>query len=199
MAWQRHACSVMAPTRFAACKWAPVKSAPRSWPKRGLPRLGAPGISPHGRSVRTSLRGADLRGAYLRLARLDGADLSDANLDGVEGLTQEQLNRVHRNSGTKLPVGLTGVEDGERTRRGVRAEKLAIPAKGDRGVSESGTERSYSKQMDARHGRGRPMPLRPRTADHVQGLAGPRRGGNGGHVEIAETLISTRLLEVIST
>ena len=62
--------------------------------------------------VGTSLRGADLRGAYLRLARLDGADLSDANLDGVEGLTQEQLNRVHRNSGTKVLVGLTGVKDG---------------------------------------------------------------------------------------
>jgi len=42
--------------------------------------------------VGASLRGADLRGAYLRLARLDGADLSDANLEGVEGLTQGQLN-----------------------------------------------------------------------------------------------------------
>jgi uncharacterized protein YjbI with pentapeptide repeats len=56
----------------------------------------------------------DLRGAYLRLARLDGADLSDANLEGVEGLTQGQLNRAHRNSGMKLPAGLTGVEDGKR-------------------------------------------------------------------------------------
>jgi hypothetical protein len=64
--------------------------------------------------VGTSLRGADLRGAYLRLARLDGADLSDANLDGVKGLTQGQVNRVHWNSGTKLPVGLRGVEDGKR-------------------------------------------------------------------------------------
>ena len=40
-----------------------------------------------------SLRGADLRGAYLRLARLDSADFSDAYLDGVEGLTQPQLDR----------------------------------------------------------------------------------------------------------
>jgi hypothetical protein len=63
------------------------------------------------RSVGTSLRGADLRGAYLRLAKLDGADLSDANLDGAEGLTQAQLDRAHCNSGTKLPAGLTGVED----------------------------------------------------------------------------------------
>ena len=61
-----------------------------------------------------SLRGADLRGAYLRLARLDDADLSDANLDGAEGLTQVQLDRAHCNSRTKLPVGLTGVEDAER-------------------------------------------------------------------------------------
>jgi len=61
--------------------------------------------------VGASLRGADLRGAYLRLARLDGADLFDANLGGAEGLTQGQLNRAHCNSGTKLPAGLTGVED----------------------------------------------------------------------------------------
>jgi uncharacterized protein YjbI with pentapeptide repeats len=48
------------------------------------------------------------------LASLDGADLSDANLEGVEGLTQGQLNRAHCNSGTKLPAGLTGVEDAKR-------------------------------------------------------------------------------------
>jgi uncharacterized protein YjbI with pentapeptide repeats len=61
--------------------------------------------------VGASLRGADLRGAYLRLARLDGADLSAANLDGVEGLTQGQIDRAHLNSGTKLPEGVIGVED----------------------------------------------------------------------------------------
>jgi hypothetical protein len=55
-----------------------------------------------------------LRGAYLRLAKLDGADLSDANLEWVEGLTQGQLDRVHGNSGTKFPAGLTGVEDAKR-------------------------------------------------------------------------------------
>jgi uncharacterized protein YjbI with pentapeptide repeats len=64
--------------------------------------------------VEASLRGADLRGAYLRLAKLDGADLSDANLEGVDGLTQDQIDRAHRNSGTELPAGLTGVEDGKR-------------------------------------------------------------------------------------
>jgi len=64
--------------------------------------------------VGASLRGADLRRAYLRLAKLDGADLSDANLEGVEGLTQGQLNRARFNSGTRLPAGLTGVEDGKR-------------------------------------------------------------------------------------
>jgi uncharacterized protein YjbI with pentapeptide repeats len=45
------------------------------------------------------------------LAKLDGADLSDTNLDGAEGLTQAQLDRAHCSSGTKLPAGLTGVED----------------------------------------------------------------------------------------
>jgi len=48
------------------------------------------------------------------LAKLDGADLSDANLEGVESLTQGQLNRAHCNSGTKLSAGLTGAEDGKR-------------------------------------------------------------------------------------
>jgi uncharacterized protein YjbI with pentapeptide repeats len=48
------------------------------------------------------------------LAKLDGADLSDANLEGVDGLTQDQLDRAHRNSGTKLPAGLRGVEDAKR-------------------------------------------------------------------------------------
>jgi uncharacterized protein YjbI with pentapeptide repeats len=64
--------------------------------------------------VAASLRGADLRGAYFRLAKLDGADLSDADLGGVEGLTQGQLNRANCNSGTKLPMGLIGMEDAER-------------------------------------------------------------------------------------
>jgi hypothetical protein len=31
-----------------------------------------------------------------------------------KGLTQGQLNRAHCNSGTKLPTGLTGVEDAKR-------------------------------------------------------------------------------------
>jgi uncharacterized protein YjbI with pentapeptide repeats len=50
----------------------------------------------------------------LRLAKLDGADLSDANLGAADGLTQAQLERVRLNSGTKLPGGLTGVENAER-------------------------------------------------------------------------------------
>ena len=64
--------------------------------------------------VEASLRGADLRGAYLRLAKLDGADLSDADLGGADGLTQHQLDRAHCNPGTKLPAGLTGVQDAKR-------------------------------------------------------------------------------------
>src|SRR5437899_2665434 len=68
---------------------------------------------------RALLRGADFTGAHLqsanlRLAKLDSADLSDVNLDGVEGLTQGQLNRTRCNSGTRFPAGLTGVEDAKR-------------------------------------------------------------------------------------
>jgi uncharacterized protein YjbI with pentapeptide repeats len=63
--------------------------------------------------VGASLRGADLRGAYLRLAKLDGADLSDANLGGGRP-DAGSLNRAHCDSGTKLPAGLTGVEDATR-------------------------------------------------------------------------------------
>jgi len=50
----------------------------------------------------------------------------------------------------------------------------------------------------ARHCRGCPEPLRPGPADHVQGALVPRRGGNGGHVEMAVLVIFTRLLGVIS-
>ena len=64
--------------------------------------------------VGASLRGTDLRGGYVRLARLDGADLSDANLEGIEGLMQAQIDRAHSNSGTTLPGKMTGVEDGKR-------------------------------------------------------------------------------------
>ena len=47
------------------------------------------------------------------MAKLDGADLSDANLDS-EGLTQAQIDRARLNSGTKLPDGLSGVENAKR-------------------------------------------------------------------------------------
>ena len=85
-----------------------------------LSRAGLRGLDLSGFDLsRADLRGADLRGtnlsgANLSGAHLDGADLSDANLEGVEGLTQGQLNRVHCNSGTKLPAGLTGAEDAKR-------------------------------------------------------------------------------------
>ena len=66
----------------------------------------------------------------------------------------------------------------------------AIPAKGDRGLSDSAMVRSYSERPDVRHRRGRPMPLRPGAADHVQGRLVPRRGwkwwtcGNGGFPDV---------------
>ncbi len=77
--------------------------------------------------VGTSLHGADLRGAYLRLAKLDGADLSDANLGGAEGLMQAQLDRAHCSSGTKLPEGLTGVEDARRWRLEINPVSQRVP------------------------------------------------------------------------
>ena len=61
--------------------------------------------------VGASLRDADLRGAYMRLAKLDGADLSDVNLTDAKGLTQAQLDLARLSSGTKLPEGLSRVED----------------------------------------------------------------------------------------
>ena len=48
------------------------------------------------------------------MAKLDGADLSDANLEGVKGLTRAQLDRAQLNSGTQLPEDLIGAEDAER-------------------------------------------------------------------------------------
>ena len=69
------------------------------------------GLRVSGRGVAA---GTDLRGGYVRLARLDGADLSDANLEGIEGLMQAQMDRAHSNSGTTLPGKMTGVEDGKR-------------------------------------------------------------------------------------
>ena len=42
------------------------------------------------------------------------------------------------------------------------------------------------------------MPLRPGPADHVQCRLVPRSGEDGGNLEIAVSVISTRLLEIIS-
>jgi hypothetical protein len=74
---------------------------------------------------------------------------------------------------SRLRRGDRNLSSGESTRRGVRAEKSAIPAKGDRGLSDSAMERSYSEQTGALHRRSRPMTLRPGPADYVQGRAGP--------------------------
>ena len=57
---------------------------------------------------------AHLNGANFFKAMLDGADLSYANLNDADGLTQHQLDRAHCNPGTKLPAGLTGVQDAQR-------------------------------------------------------------------------------------
>jgi len=60
-------------------------------------------------------------------------------------------------------------------------------------------KRSYSElQLCGRHRRGRSAPLRPGQAAHVQGRLLSRRGGSGGHVEMAASLILTRLPKMIS-
>ena len=48
--------------------------------------------------------------------QIDSADVFEdvVLVEGVEGLTQGQIDRAHINSGMKLPAGLTGVEDGRR-------------------------------------------------------------------------------------
>ena len=40
-------------------------------------------------------------------AHLDGADLSEANLEGAEGLTQEQIEQASVGAKTRLPAGLS--------------------------------------------------------------------------------------------
>jgi hypothetical protein len=81
----------------------------------------------------------------------------------------------------------------------VLAKKSAIPAKGDRGLSESAMWRSYSELQHADditalalapYGLGRPTMSRAGWS--------PVGGGNGGHVEMAVSLISTRLMKMIS-
>src|SRR6266446_5476487 len=84
-------------------------------------------------------------------------------------------------------------------RKGVRAERSAIPAKGDRGLSGSAMVRSYSQVPRTTRGRiGRHLPLRPGPAGDVQRRLVPRRGWECWTLEMAEHLIFKRLLEVIS-
>ncbi len=85
-------------------------------------------------------------------------------------------------------------------RKGVRAERSAIPAKGDRGLSGSAMVRSYSQVPRTTRGRiGRHLPLRPGPAGDVQRRLVPRRGWECWTLEMAEHLIFKRLLEVISS
>src|ERR1700738_985847 len=96
-----------------------------------------------------------------------------------------------------------------------RVEKSAMPAKGDRGRSESDIARSYSecRRTTPRSLRGRrhansrllgPSCRRPAAPTGLErpatSSAGrPRRGGSAGHLEMAHSLISTGLLGVISS
>ena len=50
---------------------------------------------------------ANFQNAKMQKADLAGADLSNAQLIGVTGLTQEQLDQACRNGDTRLPEGLT--------------------------------------------------------------------------------------------
>jgi hypothetical protein len=92
------------------------------------------------------------------------------------------------------------ISSGESTRTGVRAERSAIPAKGDRGLSGSAMVRSYSQAQRTTRGRiARHLPpTGPGPAGDVQRRTVPRRGWKCWTLEMAESLISKRLLEVIS-
>jgi hypothetical protein len=93
---------------------------------------------------------------------------------------------------------MRSISSDERTRTGVRAERSAIPAKGDR-LSDSDIERLYPEvQGTTRDRRVQPQPLRPGPAGDVQRRLVPRRGWECWTLEMAESLISKRLLEVIS-
>src|SRR5215831_16140157 len=80
---------------------------------------------------------------------------------------------------------------------GWRGPRSAIPAKGDRGISESAIRRFYFETHRAHDiAAVAPSPLRLGPADQAsRSLVG---GENGGHVEMAECLISVRRVKIIS-
>jgi hypothetical protein len=75
---------------------------------------------------------------------------------------------------------------------GLWAATSTSPAKGDRGISESAVQRSYFEMHRTHDIAAGALPLRPGPAGHVRSEPVPVEGGNGGHVEMAECLISTR-------
>src|SRR6266478_9402009 len=78
----------------------------------------------------------------------------------------------------------------------MRAERSAIPAKGDRGLLGSAMVRSYSQAQRTTRGRiGRHLPLRPGPAGDVQRRLVPRRGWKCWTLEMAGHLISKGQLE----
>jgi len=51
--------------------------------------------------------GACLQRAHLKGAKLTRAHLENANLEGAQGITQEQIDAAFGDADTKLPTGLT--------------------------------------------------------------------------------------------
>ena len=98
-------------------------------------------------------------------------------------------------TGRDHPLPEWSTSSGESMRKGVRAERSAIPAKGDRGLSGSAMVRSYSQVPRTTRGRiARHLPLRPGPAGDVQRRLVPRRGwgmldiGNGGPPHFQEAV-----------
>jgi hypothetical protein len=108
---------------------------------------------------------------------LDAAEVSDANLEGAQSLVQAQLN-----AGTKLPEGLKRAETPRRSR------SICSGLEGP----HSGIHQTQDVACGPKppHGLCRPTIFRAGRS--------PVGGGNGGHVEMAECLIFTGLLEIIS-
>jgi hypothetical protein len=81
---------------------------------------------------------------------------------------------------------------------GCPRRKIGHSAKGDRGLSESAMERSYSELQHKDDITALALAPTAWPADHVQGRLVPRRGWKCGNLEMAVSKISTYLLEMIS-
>jgi hypothetical protein len=81
---------------------------------------------------------------------------------------------------------------------GLWAATSTSPANGDRGIFESAIQRSYFEMHRTHDIAAGALPYGPGRPAMSGAIWSPVRGGNGGHLEMAECLISASGLEVIS-